>query len=77
MRPEHRPASSSWPTSADTPGDRQFLSALVHPPVLLRVPWSKGSLRRDPAAQQFTDLYADQAGRCRVARVKGRTVTPA
>ena len=34
-------------------------------------------LRRDPAVQQFGDLYADRPGRCRVARVKGRTVTPA
>ena len=37
----------------------------------------KGFLRRDPAVQQFEDLQTDRPGRCRVARVKGRAVTPA
>jgi len=69
--PEHRPASSSWPTSAATPGDRQFPSG---PPVLLRTPWSKGVLRRDPAVHQFPDLFAYRPGRCRFSRVNGRMV---
>ena len=77
MRPEHWLASNFWPTSAGTPGGRQFLSALVHPPVLLWTPWSKGFLRRDPAVQRFPDLFAYRPGRCCFARVKGRTVTPA
>ena len=53
------------------------LGSLVHPPVLLRAPRSKGVLSRDPAVQQFPDLYPGRSGRCRVVRVKGRMVIPA
>ena len=48
-----------------------------NPPVLLRTLWYKCVLSRDPAAQQFPDLYADQSSCCDVVRVKGGTVTPA
>ena len=74
MRPEHRPASSSWTNQRGYAGGPTIS---LGPPVLLRTPWPKGVLRRDPAVQQFPDLYADQSGRCRVIRVKGRMVTPA
>ena len=60
-----------------TTTSRLTLGLLNLSPVLLWTPWYKVFLRRDPAIQQFTDLYADRSGCFYVSRVKGRTVTTA